>query len=533
MRIYSILSPLFVLLSFYGGAPDSPPSSFIENCENARDDDADGLIDLNDPDCTCRLVAPQSLIPNPSFEERNCCPSSRSQLHCAKDWIQASEATTDYLHTCGWMGWPDLPPPLPIPDGEGFVGWRNGRAGGGGNPNWKEYAGACLKGPLKKGTTYRFEFWVGFTNAINSPSTNIVFYGSPRCANLPFGSGNQFFGCPLNGPGWIEMGSVPINGANEWKQYNITVTPSTDMYAMAIGPDCIEMPPVVNFYYFFDNLVLAAQSEFVYNIQLSGHPCSDLSFLHVGDIDTVSYQWYLNGIALIGQTSSKLKAPKTEGNYQVRMQTSSGCVVSMPYYLQIPTSTNTKTEYLCNGSSLRFNGYTLYQTGVYYDTLRSRNGCDSVIRLALNVLPEITDTINAFIFEGESYDVGSRRFNHPGTYKIKLNSWHGCDSLVVLFLDYFKLYFPNAFSPNGDGMNDYFTLFAPEGVAEIEQFQVFDRWGGLKYRASKLDPMDTQSGWDGTWRGKVADNGLYVYSIVLRFWNGKTKSFTGEVMLVK
>ena len=90
-----------------------------EICDNALDDDEDGLIDLNDPDCDCPVLEPVSAIPNPSFEDMNCCPQDISQLSCADTWIQASEATTDYLHTCGWMGWEELPPPLPFPDGEG------------------------------------------------------------------------------------------------------------------------------------------------------------------------------------------------------------------------------------------------------------------------------------------------------------------------------------------------------------------------------------------------------------------------------
>nr|MCU0349139.1 hypothetical protein [Saprospiraceae bacterium] len=197
----------------------------VEVCDNAIDDDEDGLIDLNDPDCDCPEALPQSLIPNPSFEDRICCPLDRSQLYCADTWIQASEPTTDYLHTCGWMGWPDLPPPLPFPDGDGCVGFRNGRIGNPNGPNgpeesnlnWKEYAGACLISPLLAGVEYRFEFWIGFTQSFNSPPTTISFYGTTDCENLPFGINNTKHGCPLNGEGWVELGSVPISGALEWK----------------------------------------------------------------------------------------------------------------------------------------------------------------------------------------------------------------------------------------------------------------------------------------------------------------------------
>ena len=91
-----------------------------EICNDAIDNDSDGLIDLNDDDCICMDLLPESLIANPSFEEFSCCPQNGSELNCADSWIQASLATTDYWHTCGltspfWLGYQT---PLPFPDGQ-------------------------------------------------------------------------------------------------------------------------------------------------------------------------------------------------------------------------------------------------------------------------------------------------------------------------------------------------------------------------------------------------------------------------------
>ncbi|NJK82797.1 MAG: hypothetical protein HC912_02280 [Saprospiraceae bacterium] len=156
------------------------------------------------------------MIPNPSFEEKNCCPRGWSQLYCANTWIQASEATTDYLHTCGWLGWDGMAPPLPFPEGEACIGYRDGRFGNNKNANWKEYTGTCLLSPLKARVKYRFEFYVGFTHYYNSPPTNVTFFGTTNCAYLPFGVGNQYFGCPSNDSNWVELGNVPAAGANTW-----------------------------------------------------------------------------------------------------------------------------------------------------------------------------------------------------------------------------------------------------------------------------------------------------------------------------
>ena len=199
-------------------------------------------------DCDCEVAEPVSLIPNPSFEEINCCPENRSQLFCATDWIQASEPTTDLIHTCGWLGWDDFPPPMPFPDGDGIMGFRDGRvrnSTGEHDPFWKEYAGACLINPLLAGTTYRFQFDVGFVDSEKSPPIDISFFGTSSCDYLPFGVGDNTFGCPSNSPDWEKLEEVNVSSGgfdDSWVNAFIEITPQEDIYAIAIGPDCSPYP---------------------------------------------------------------------------------------------------------------------------------------------------------------------------------------------------------------------------------------------------------------------------------------------------
>jgi hypothetical protein len=79
-----------------------------EICDNAIDDDGDGLIDLNDDECDCETLIESSLIPNASFEDLICCPGFLGMLDCAETWIQASIPTTDFFpymrfNRC-WLG---------------------------------------------------------------------------------------------------------------------------------------------------------------------------------------------------------------------------------------------------------------------------------------------------------------------------------------------------------------------------------------------------------------------------------------------
>ena len=528
----------FSLFSFFAYEKEA---HFVgdEICDNAIDDDLDGLVDLNDPDCDCPVSEPLSLIPNPSFEDMDCCPQDRSELDCAVDWIQASDATTDYLHTCGWMGWDNLPPPTPFPEGEGCVGWRNGRPGGangqGPVPNWKEYAGACLLGPLKAGVSYRFEFYVGFTLQPNSPPTTIVFFGSSDCANLPFGIGNPNFGCPTNGPGWLQLGSVPISGTFEWQLKEITVTPPVDINAIAIGPNCTSTVTTFQPYYFFDNLVLASEEAFSFRVNASAHPCSEELDLLIPFRDTLQYQWYKDGIALVGETGNILQNPPGEGNYQVRLLGPNSCLITEGYNFDIPVYSSFTSQTICSDDTFEFNKQLLSSSGLFTDTLKNVNNCDSIVYLDLEVLGEMADTVFATVFEGETYPIGFTSFSTEGEHPLILTSSMGCDSLVLLVLDFYKIFIPNAFSPNQDGFNDSFTVFSGNQVEAIKSMQVFNRWGGIVFSATDLLPNDLRNGWDGTvdGKGKPAEVGTYVYKVLLSLSGGREKEFLGGVVLIR
>ncbi|RME97873.1 MAG: gliding motility-associated C-terminal domain-containing protein [Bacteroidetes bacterium] len=96
------------------------------------------------------------------------------------------------------------------------------------------------------------------------------------------------------------------------------------------------------------------------------------------------------------------------------------------------------------------------------------------------------------------------------------------------------LYFPNAFSPNRDGVND---AFGPQGVAtlnaEVLRFEIFDRWGGQVYRQGPLPLMDPALPWDGRSQGQDLPAGIYVYFAEVRYEDGQSATFAGEVLLLR
>ena len=496
----------------------------VEICDNAIDDDGDGMIDLNDEDCFCMTQTPESLIPNPSFEEQDCCPSTRSELDCATGWIQASAPTTDLIHNCGWGGWQQFPPPLPFPDGEAIMGFRDGRARGEMMPEfaWKEYAGACLINPLKVGTTYRIEFDVGFVDENSSPPIDITFFGTTSCNYLSFGGDDPQCGWPSNGAEWQNLGAVGVSGGgrNIWLNSFIEITPTEDIYAIAIGPPCEGTSSVFSTYYFFDNLILADAKAFGLDIVEFEHPCSDDYTLAVTNFDNISYQWYRDGIALVGENENELSRIHGDGSYQIRTIEDGNCRLSDPFIYTRPVELVAANRSICDDEEYRFGDQLLTQSGMYVDTFKNVLNCDSVVMLDLDVVGSVYDTLPLNLFQGQSVNIGGNTIRGEGAFPLVLESSLGCDSLLLVQISYSDVYIPNIFNPLSTAGNEVFRPVLAEDLSGQVDMQIFDRFGGRVFQGAE-------------WNGGDYPPGVYIYRIDVNFTQGNPETFFGSVTLLK
>lgn len=96
-----------------------------------------------------------------------------------------------------------------------------------------------------------------------------------------------------------------------------------------------------------------------------------------------------------------------------------------------------------------------------------------------------------------------------------------------------RVFIPNAFSPNEDGSNDFFTVYADNAVVLVKSLRVFSRTGSMVYEAFDFLPNNNGEGWDGTFRDEDLDPGLFVYVAEIEFVDGRTEVFKGDVMLMK
>lgn len=89
-----------------------------------------------------------------------------------------------------------------------------------------------------------------------------------------------------------------------------------------------------------------------------------------------------------------------------------------------------------------------------------------------------------------------------------------------------NLFYPTAFTPNGDNLNDIFTVFG-QYVSGFEM-KIFNRWGELLFTTA-----DIQSGWDGTFRGREMPEGTYTFIAHITDRAGRTFKRSGSVLLLR
>ena len=96
-----------------------------------------------------------------------------------------------------------------------------------------------------------------------------------------------------------------------------------------------------------------------------------------------------------------------------------------------------------------------------------------------------------------------------------------------------RVFVPNAFSPNGDGLNDLLQVYSPGDVVKVLDFQVFSRWGELVFQQKDFLPNYPAYAWDGRFRGKNMPAGIFVYKIEVLLVDGRTELLSGDVTLFR
>gem|GEM_PF-6453258 len=140
---------------------------------------------------------------------------------------------------------------------------------------------------------------------------------------------------------------------------------------------------------------------------------------------------------------------------------------------------------------------------------------------------------------GTTYTVGQLKDNLVVTMTITAIGASACGPVSATIecqtLEFIppRLYIPNVFSPNQDGINDVFFLQANPEVTDITALRIFDRWGNIVFERFNFKPDDPSQGWDGSFEGKVMNPDVFTYSVEYKTKYDTVETKAGDVTLVR
>jgi len=122
-------------------------------------------------------------------------------------------------------------------------------------------------------------------------------------------------------------------------------------------------------------------------------------------------------------------------------------------------------------------------------------------------------------YTGEVLPVDSQ-----GDYWVEVKDWHCCTNFDSVYVKVFEYYIPNAFTPNGDGLNDIFRVVGLYRNISFMMY-IYNRWGQLVFQSDDID-----QGWDGTVKNQLAESDTYIWILQVDFL-GEDIITNGDVVL--
>ncbi|MCF8238776.1 MAG: gliding motility-associated C-terminal domain-containing protein [Saprospiraceae bacterium] len=122
------------------------------------------------------------------------------------------------------------------------------------------------------------------------------------------------------------------------------------------------------------------------------------------------------------------------------------------------------------------------------------------------------------------------------TYVLTATDPAGCEAVgevTVIVVGNTRIYLTTAFSPNDDGINDWFYIQSADPDVIVEDLRIYDRWGNALFISTPGPANQADLGWNGKFRGKHLNPGVYIYTVLIRYPDGGQRLYRGDVTLVK
>ncbi len=302
-------------------------------------------------------------------------------------------------------------------------------------------------GGSDKGAVYILNLQGVATNCVNAAFTtpnNTVCQGDTiTLTNTSFGLGNVTYQWKLNGtsistannlqyafntPGTYTLRLISSNDAPacvDSIETTITVNATRSqsfLFSLCEGQSRFwagDWRSVAGTYY--DTLVNSVGCDSIVEVIVNVIPASSFA------VDVLDTTTICQGQNYFGQTQSGLFGGDT-------FFVANTCLLELHYLSVTPPSTSSSTQTICNGDSVFIGNAWRFAAGSFNDTLLSASNCDSIVTVALTVLPNATSTRNISICLGQSFFAGGAAQTTAGSYYDTLIAANGCDSVVTTIL---------------------------------------------------------------------------------------------------
>ena len=200
------------------------------------------------------------------------------------------------------------------------------------------------------------------------------------------------------------------------------------------------------------------------------------------------------------------------GNYSVTVTDATGCTVTdaftLAYIYDFSIQATPGVTIKLGGSTLL--GYTVSgNAGTYVTAWTPSEGLNCSDCVSPTASPTLTTL-----------------------YDVEITNTLGCkasDTLTVVVNPDYTVYVPNAFTPNGDGLDDYFQIYGNLEAIEYIDVQVFDRWGEKVFEGN-----NPEFKWDGTYKGTLQNSSVYVWQMKITWLNGhRDEMRSGSITLLR
>ena len=202
------------------------------------------------------------------------------------------------------------------------------------------------------------------------------------------------------------------------------------------------------------------------------------------------------------------------GEYQINVTDANGCQIDTSLFIEAP-------EIL----SLDFDEEILINLGEGYDLEVFSSGVPQTISWETTEPLSCDDCLNPVLNP-----------LNTSVYTLTVTSQDDCVTTIDLDVRVIKdryVFIPNVFSPNSDNLNDQFTVFGNQAVANVDMLQIYSRWGELLFETKDLALNDELKGWDGFYKGRKMNPGVYIWQAKITFIDGESLMYSGDVTLVE